>query len=116
MATTSFPVYRIYTVPSQTNAYTTGRMETWSIKLDQNFSNLLEAREYVINMNRAHSDLPLFLVDLKEDQKDEFTEEFCFSEKYLHHRRFFLTKSTESDRNKIIRSLQDQGIDVIKVK
>ena len=108
----SYTVYRIHTIPSSTNAYTTGRMETWTLKLDRSFDDLDDAQDYVRNMNRAHSDLPLFLVDLKTSkEKEEFVDRFCFSEDYLHLARFFLGRP---DEKKIIESIKNQGINVIR--
>ncbi len=105
-------VYRIDTVPSSTNAYTTGRMETWTLHKDKTFDDSNEAIDYVRAMNRAHSELPRVLADLKDpDAKEAFIDTFCFSEdKYLHLRRYFLGMP---DRNKIIASIKDQGANVV---
>jgi len=102
-------VYRLYTMPSATDAFTTGRTETWHLRLDRTYNDVDEARQAVIIGNRIHSELHRFLVDLPEDERDAFVDEFCFGPSYLHLRRFFLGKPNSED---IIASIEEQGTKV----
>lgn len=107
-------VYRIDTIPSQTNEFGVGRVETWTLKLDTRFTRTEEAKEYVRNKNRQHSDLPLFLPELSEEAKEAFVDIFCFSDtEYLHLRRYFLGMP---DQGEVMAAVRNQGIQVIKVK
>lgn len=100
-------IYKIVTIPSQLNAYTTGRMETWSIEEDCEINDYEQAKEYVINMNRKHSELPNFIVDMNELAKKVFIDKFCFGEEHLDMVRYFLGKP---DRKKIAKCLSNKGI------
>jgi hypothetical protein len=110
----SYIVSKIFTIPSSTNEFTTGRMESWTIVRDASFQNEKDAKKYIINQNRMQSELPRFLVDLPEDEHDIFIEKFCFtSNDYIHLRRYFLGELTKDMKQEIISNLQENGVTVI---
>lgn len=87
----NYQIFRIQSTPSSTNAYTTGRMETWTVVPDITFTDLENAKNYVITQNLIHSELARFLIDLSnEEEKDAFKLEFCFGNNYVHLQRYFL--------------------------
>src|SRR5689334_4204151 len=89
----SYTVYRINTIPSSTNAYTVGLVETWTLLPDQTFDDINQAKEYVILKNLQHSELTRLIGDLNEKEREEAIEQFCFSETdYLYLRKYFLNK------------------------
>lgn len=88
--TSPFSVYKINIFNVGNNSHTTDREESWNLIKDKEFNNLEDAKKYVVNQNRIFSDLPLYIVDLKDEAKDKAVEEFCFGENYIHLRKFFL--------------------------
>ena len=108
MSTIAYPiqVYRMDTYPGENFSHRVDREESWALKLDQSFVTLDEAKEYVRTKSRIHTDLPLFLVDLPEGQKESAVDEFCFTDKYLYYQRFFIGKP---DTKKIKAVIEQQG-------
>jgi len=106
-----YTVYHIITVPSQTNAFTTGRLETWTLKKYNTYSSLEEARQVVLDGNIRHSDLLIFADKLCGPERESFYQQFCFDDdKYLAYRRFFLGKPKFSQ---LKQAIVDQGINVL---
>lgn len=106
-------IYKISSIPSSTNEYGVGRTESWTLSKDVTFLDREEARSYVIEKNRQHSDMSSLLVGLDYDIAYDFIEEFCFSpDKYLHLRRYFLGKP---DQKKIIKAIRATGINVVEL-
>lgn len=106
----SIQVYKIDTFPIANNSYCVGREESWVLKEDVKFDTIEDARSYIIDKSFIFTDLPLFLVDLPTEKRDDFIEEFCFSDKYLHYQRFFIGKPNVK---KIKNALADQGVNVM---
>jgi len=111
----SITIYRIHSIPSSTNAYTTGRMETWTMKPDGTYTNEALAREAVIAGNLKYSELSRFLIDLTLDERDDFIENFCFNSSHLHLQKVFLGKPSKDLINAIIKSVKDQGTSVHRI-
>lgn len=109
----AYTVWRIDTIPSATNEFTTGRTETWTLKKDCEFGSFDEARVYVEAQNRSKSELPRLLVGISEEEKRAVVDEFCFGNKYLHLARYFLGKP---DEGKIAVALKGEGINVVSAK
>jgi hypothetical protein len=108
-------VYRIQVFDVQSNKYSVGREESWTLKQDKVFDNEQEAREYVLDKNRIHSDmvrLGAHLIMQKNDAElQKYYEDFCFNDdRYLRHRRYFLGKPSA---NKIREQLRQNGIRVL---
>jgi hypothetical protein len=107
----NYHIFRIQSTPSSTNAYTTGRTETWTIVPDKTFTDLEHAKNYVITQNLIHSELARFLIDLNnEEEKDALKLEFCFGDDYVHLQRYFLGLPNV---NKIRESLEAAGVTTI---
>lgn len=111
----SKPIYTVFKIDKfehGNNSFRTDREESWIVKKDNEFEDYEEARKYVIDKNRIHSDLPNFIVDLQEKEKEEAVCSFCFSDEYEHLRVYFLGKP---DINKIKSKLTESGVTVKKV-
>lgn len=107
----TYQTFRITTVSSSTNAYTTERTETWNIVPDICFSDVENAKNYVIAQNLLHSELSRFLVDFtNEDDKDAFKHQFCFGDNYLHLQRYFLG---QPNVKRIREALKANGVSMI---
>ena len=86
-----FEIYRIRPSCAPNNEYKINRDEVWNVSRVETFDILTEAKRFVIEKNRLHSDLVKFEYTLKEEQIPDFLERFCFTDdKYLTDRRFFL--------------------------
>ncbi len=109
----SYTIYKIDTFEHENNSYRVDREESWTLKKETEFKDLEDAKEYVRRKNRIFSDLPNYLIGLNDENKQLMIDEFCFSDKYMHLRKFFLGKP---DINKIKNRLEQQGIKVLKVK
>ena len=106
-----YTVYKIQTFSVPDNQYTTGRIENWNLQHDVDFDNEKEARLYIKEKTREHTDLALFSIRYKDKvEKEKFIEEFCFSDKYIQYQRYFLG---EPDVKKIKQALVNQGINVV---
>jgi len=103
-------IYRIDTYPAKSNSHQLGiRSESWVLRLDKMFINEEQARIYVKDMNRIHSDLVLTMADMPEEKQDAFVEHFCFGDEYWHLRRYFLGMP---DVDKITKSLRAHDVRV----
>lgn len=92
---TSFQTYKIVPGKSQNNAYGVDREEVWIIKPDTCFSDLKEAKQYVIDMNKKCSDMVLLaFTNGNKSNLDQFYNSFCFDNdsKYYYLRRYFMSK------------------------
>lgn len=74
------------------DAFRTGRDETWYVRKVQSWATIEQARQYVRDQSRIHTELPRFLISLaSEEEKARFIEEFCFDNPlYLSYRRLFV--------------------------
>ena len=107
----TYNVYHITTVPSQTNAFTTGRMETWTLKLYESYMTLDDAKHAVLEGNLKHSDLIMLSERLRGKDREDFYQQFCFDDdKYLGNRRFFLGKPKIA---KLKEAIASEGINVL---
>ena len=72
--------------------YKINRHEEWKVSFVKNIESIEEARQFVINKNKEHSDLVLYSHSIQDEtKKQEFYEQFCFTNnKYLKHRRYFI--------------------------
>jgi hypothetical protein len=116
-----YPVYRIYVFSEGSNSYSTARAERWEVKPDCSFESLESARDYIRAESRKHTELPRFLLQLRESLKlssegdteqiiEQFIDQFCFeSELYAKYRRFFIGKPP---LGMIKRSLNSVGVAV----
>jgi hypothetical protein len=105
-------VYKIDVYPANNNSFRVDREESWILKKDKVFNDLKSAKQYIIDKSRIHTDLNLFLVDIRDEiTKEHFVEEFCFDSKYLKHQRYFIGKP---DIKLIQRALEDDGVQFIK--
>jgi len=111
-STSTYTVFKIEKFEQGNNSFRTDREENWTLKKDKEFEVVTEARKYVIDKNRIHSDLPNFIVDLHEKDKEEAVMKFCFSDDYEHLRVYFLGKP---DINRIKNKLMENGINFRKV-
>jgi hypothetical protein len=107
------PVYRIDAFDFGNNSHMTDRRESWTLKVDQEFDTLEDAKDYVRQKSRSHTSLPNFLVGLSPDKKIEAIEEFCFTDKYLFHQRFFINKPSMASLKKAVEA---QGSSFVKDK
>lgn len=103
--------YRIRNYGEGKNSHGIGiRSEYWKLEKDALFDTEKAAKEYVVAMNRKHSDLPLLLVDLPEKDRQKFAEDFSFGNEYWSMRRFFLGKP---DLSLIKADLKKRGIEPV---
>lgn len=117
-----FTVYRIFKVPSATNEFTTGRTETWTMKIDKEFDNEPDALEYTCSKNLSNPILRSSLTELSNDEAQDIAYKFCFSGTHLYCLEYILGGSGTNSAGKtsseiaesIRRSLQLQGIRVVK--
>ena len=109
----SFEIYRIYTTCAPNNEYKINRHEEWTTSFVKKFDSLEEAKIFVIEKNKEHSELPNFSYNIKDEcKKKEFYEQFCFSnDKYLKYRRFFIGKPPIKQ---IENELKKDGIKIVK--
>jgi len=117
-------VWRIEVTSAERNAYGIDRMENYKGKLDCQFETEAEAREYIKQKTRTHTDteVPNFLIyvgngitdpEKVELLKDKFMNEFCFTDdQYMKYRRFFLHKIPW---DKVKKALVDNGTQVVKL-
>jgi hypothetical protein len=106
-----FLVYRLRTLGMGTNAYGVARDEQWRFEKDKKFDDPNEAQQYIIEQSRLHTELPRFLVDVSDVDKNDFIWQFCFSnDVYLKYRRFFLGKPPVLQMEK---ALKTDGIQVV---
>lgn len=107
-----YQVWRINDFEASSNAYTTGRTESWVLKKDNVFNKLEDAKEYIRQKSLIFTTLSNFTVDIKsEEEKQKFIDEFCFGDKYLFHQRFFIGKP---NLDKIRNAIENQGIIFVK--
>lgn len=106
----TYQVYRLAVFDAQGNSHAIGiRHEERILMKDLIFENDSDAREYVRRQNRMHSDLPIRLISLSIDERDEFVDRFCFGDEFWSERRYFLGKPPVA---KIIDELRLDGIRV----
>ena len=109
--TDNYVVFKLFTVDTFGNSHALNRDESWTLMRDRIFNNLEEAKQYVIDKNRVHSDMVNLGFNLKDTEKDTFYDEFCFTnDKYVHKRRYFLGAP---DKKKIIQNLREDNLKVI---
>jgi hypothetical protein len=117
----TYQIYRIQTFDEGSNSYITARDQRWVTRLDSEFNNLQEAREYIEEKSRQHTDLPIFLDthrktilnDPNACSLEDFIEKFLFTEdKYLKYRRFFIGKPP---LKLIQKALEADGIRCMKI-
>lgn len=107
----SYVVTKLFIVDTFGNSHAINRDESWTLKKDRFFASLEEAKQYVIDKNKIHSDMVRFGFHLPDEEKDAFYQEFCFTnDKYLHQRRYFLGIP---DTQKLLQNLRDDNIKVI---
>jgi hypothetical protein len=107
----SVTVYKITSFSVPDNTYTVGRSEIWKTKKDQTFSSVELAKDYIREQSRKHTDLPLYLINIKPEDREHFIDRFCFDDlTFLKHRRFFIGKP---DLDLIKKHLKEDGINVL---
>lgn len=76
-------LYRVYRInkTGSSNAYTTGREESWTFDIDRTFEegHLTDARRYVVDMNMKCTNLPEMVWGRNEEYMNDLVERFCFS-------------------------------------
>lgn len=118
----SIEVWRIEVTSAENNEHGVDRVENYKAKLDVRFPTEAEAKEYIKNKTRIHTEVANFLIDIAKDETDDtvksqkkeaFMDEFCFTnDLYMRYRRFFLHK-VPWDRVK--QALLKNGIEVVKL-
>lgn len=102
----SFTIFRINTSVTPNNEYKINRDEEWSMKNVIEFDTESEAKAYVIEQSLLHTELSRFSYNLKDDERKEFIDQFCFTDpKYIKYRKFYINivpfkeiqKALESD-------------------
>lgn len=109
-------VWKMIIVNMPYNHYQIDRAEHWTLVIDRTFDDVDEARDYVISKNLAQSELPRFLVSIKDDQpKQEVIDDYCFNNnsQYLRYRRYFLDKPSKQTMQIIRQQLIEDGIKII---
>lgn len=103
-----FEVYQIVKANTFGNSHFVCRDETWSTRLDKVFSNLQEAREYVIKSSMK------IIVRFQIHPTYEFCEDFCFNnDRFLAEREYFVGKpNIEAIQN----ALKRNGIKILSPK
>lgn len=106
-------VYRLEVFDAKGNSHGVGtRTENWRLVKDKEFADDAEARDYVRAKNRLTSSLPNFLVLIADEAtKEAFVDEFCFSDRWIAERRYFLGKP---DVRGIQRGLERAGVRFVK--
>lgn len=106
-----YPVYRLRTLGMGSNAYGVARDEQWRFEKDKRFYKLDEAHQYIIEQSRLHTELPRFLVDVSDVDKNDFIWQFCFgNDMYLKYRRFFLGYPPVKEMEKVLKA---DGIQIV---
>lgn len=86
-------IYRIQVFPSEKNSYNLDRSETWKVVKDQECESMDEARAYVREKSRIHTELigVTRYPDLPHQDRLHIIDQFCFDDdRYLLYRRFFI--------------------------
>ena len=93
----AFQVYRLRTTCAPNNEYFVNRHEEWTVVKDEVFDTITEARAYVIQQSKTHTDLPIHGNTVAPKDKPAFYQAFCFGdgdaggdERYMAFRRFFI--------------------------
>ena len=88
-------IYRIDVSSAENNKYGIDRSESWVVKKDRVFETEEEAKEYVREKSRVHTDMVVLMGTHcdGEEAKVKAVNDFCFDDdKYMPYRRFFLHK------------------------
>lgn len=116
-----FAVYNLETslCPwEEPESYTIDRSETWKWNWLTSFEKEEDAKEYVRkNILSFSPNCILRIYMLKEPEKSEMLERFCFDNDYLLERKLFIVSSENQLRNlekSIISKLKSNHIKVIK--
>jgi hypothetical protein len=106
-------VYKLDAFDFGNNSHMTDRRESWTLKKDETFDTLDEAKDHIRQKSRSHTYLPNLLVGLPEEVKKQAIEEFCFTDKYLFHQRYWLTPPSKASFQKAVEA---QGANFVKEK